>query len=87
MRSLFVLMTIAVAIGFVVSGLINSLDDRALARSERAAQMRVGVAVAEFARRVGLSRQHITCIALTCTVRASRGGYARSSFCGCAWTT
>ncbi|KMO31347.1 hypothetical protein VQ02_26165, partial [Methylobacterium variabile] len=59
MRSLFVLMTIAVAIGFVVSGLINSLDDRALARSERAAQMRVGVAVAEFARRVGLSQDWV----------------------------
>ncbi len=56
MRSLFLLMSIAVALGFVVSGLINGLDDRALARSEREAQRRVGVAVAEHARRLGLSQ-------------------------------
>lgn len=56
MRSLFVLMSIAVALGFVVSGLVNGLDDRALARSEREAQRRVGVAVAEYAHRLGLSQ-------------------------------
>lgn len=59
MRSLFVLVSIAVALGFVVSGFINSLDDRALARSEREAQRRVGVAVADYARRLGLSQDWV----------------------------
>ncbi|TGD95942.1 hypothetical protein [Methylobacterium nonmethylotrophicum] len=59
MRSLFVLMMIAVALGFVVSGLISGLDDRALARTEREAQIRVGIAVTDFARRLGLSQDWV----------------------------
>ncbi|BCM86809.1 hypothetical protein [Methylobacterium indicum] len=55
MRSLFVLVSIVVALGFVVTGLINGLDDRALARSEREAEIRVGTAVADAARRLGLA--------------------------------
>ncbi|GJD49416.1 hypothetical protein OPKNFCMD_2146 [Methylobacterium crusticola] len=59
MRSLFVLLTIAVAIGLIVNSLIENADTKALAVAQAEAARRVVAAVDAFAGKAGLSQDWV----------------------------